>query len=82
MIYIEIMGGLGNQLFQIFTGISYSIDNKTPFKIKFNKKSSLEISGSITNIYNRENIFYFNRIKNERINQLPFMPSLGINFLF
>ena len=37
MIYIEIMGGLGNQLFQIFTGISYAIDNKTSFKIKFNK---------------------------------------------
>ncbi len=37
MIYIEIMGGLGNQLFQIFTGISYAIDNKTAFKIKFNK---------------------------------------------
>ena len=37
MIYIEIMGGLGNQLFQIFTGISYAIDNKIPFKIKFNK---------------------------------------------
>jgi len=41
MIYIEIMGGLGNQLFQIFTGISYSIDNKTPFKIKFNKKDEV-----------------------------------------
>lgn len=33
MIYIELMGGLGNQLFQIFTGISYSLDNKIPFKI-------------------------------------------------
>lgn len=41
MIYIEIMGGLGNQLFQIFTGISYSIDNKTQFKIKFNKKDEV-----------------------------------------
>ena len=28
---IEIMGGLGNQLFQIFTLISYSITNKSPF---------------------------------------------------
>jgi len=37
MIYIEIMGGLGNQLFQIFTGISYSLDNKIPFKINNNK---------------------------------------------
>jgi hypothetical protein len=33
MIFIELMGGLGNQLFQIFTGISYSLDNKIPFKI-------------------------------------------------
>ena len=31
------MGGLGNQLFQIFTGISYGLDNKTAFKIKFSK---------------------------------------------
>lgn len=38
MIYIEIMGGLGNQLFQIFTGISYSINYRVPFKIKYNKE--------------------------------------------
>ena len=31
---IEIMGGLGNQLFQIFTLISYSIKNKKPFFIE------------------------------------------------
>ena len=31
MITIEIMGGLGNQLFQIFTLISTAIDYKTPF---------------------------------------------------
>ena len=34
MIYIEIMGGLGNQLFQIFCGIAYSLENNIPFKIK------------------------------------------------
>ena len=60
----------------------HRLDLSTSKNIKFNKKSSVEISGSITNIYNRENIFYFNRIKNKRINQLPFMPSVGINFLF
>ena len=37
MIYIEIMGGLGNQLFQIFCGIAYSFDNKIPFKINSSK---------------------------------------------
>jgi len=37
MIYIEIMGGLGNQLFQIFCGIAYSLENRIPFKINANK---------------------------------------------
>ena len=37
MIYIEIMGGLGNQLFQIFCGIAYSLENRIPFKINISK---------------------------------------------
>jgi len=37
MIYIEIMGGLGNQLFQIFCGIAYSFENRIPFKINASK---------------------------------------------
>jgi hypothetical protein len=31
MITIELMGGLGNQLFQIFTVIGYSLQNRIPF---------------------------------------------------
>jgi hypothetical protein len=34
MITIELMGGLGNQLFQIFALIGYSMDNKTSFYIE------------------------------------------------
>jgi hypothetical protein len=37
MIYIEIMGGLGNQLFQIFCGIAYSLEKRIPFKINVSK---------------------------------------------
>jgi hypothetical protein len=37
MIYIELLGGLGNQLFQIFCGIAYSFENKIAFKINNNK---------------------------------------------
>ena len=37
MIYIEIMGGLGNQLFQIFCGIAYSLEHRVPFKINISK---------------------------------------------
>ena len=45
-------------------------------KINLNNKSKLDITASVTNIYNRENIFYFNRIAHERVNQLPFLPYL------
>ena len=51
-------------------------------KFYFNEMTSLEVSLSITNIYNRANIFYIDRITNERVDQLPFMPSLGLNFKF
>jgi len=37
---------------------------------------------SITNVYNRENIFYFDRIKWQRVNQLPIMPSIGMSLKF
>ena len=37
MIYVELMGGLGNQLFQIFCGIAYSFENRTSFRINNNK---------------------------------------------
>ncbi|MBT3209638.1 MAG: TonB-dependent receptor [Bacteroidetes bacterium] len=48
----------------------------------FGNNSELKITFSITNIYDRENIFYFDRIKHSRVNQLPIMPSLGASFKF
>ena len=37
MITCNLMGGLGNQLFQIFTTIAYSIDNNTGFSFLYQK---------------------------------------------
>lgn len=37
---------------------------------------------SIINVYNRANIFYFDRVRNTRVNQLPFMPSVGCTYAF
>lgn len=42
MLTVEIMGGLGNQLFQIFTLLSTSLDNKIPFYFEYKDKSSRE----------------------------------------
>ncbi len=42
----------------------------------------LEFLIGITNLYNRENIFYFDRITKSRINQLPILPSFGLTLRF
>jgi len=49
---------------------------------ELSKNLVLEITFSTTNVYNRENIFYFDRIKHERVNQLPIIPSIGANLTF
>lgn len=51
-------------------------------KFEFRKNMTLDAVLSITNVYNRENIFYFDRVKYERVNQLPFMPSAGFTLTF
>jgi len=56
------------------------INVKKTFAISEN--SIVEISAGATNIYNRENIFYFDRVKFQRINQLPVLPSIGANWKF
>ncbi len=49
---------------------------------KFPSGQQIELGASILNVYNRKNVFYFDRISQTRVNQLPIMPSLGIVFKF
>ena len=60
----------------------HRLDASISKNIKLNKSSNLDMTLSVTNIYNRENIFYFNRVKHERVNQLPLMPSFGASITF
>ena len=53
---------------------------KRTFEIGNN--ASLQASFSLTNSYNRRNIFYFSRVTNKEVYQLPFMPSLGLSLKF
>lgn len=46
------------------------------------KSSILEFNLSITNVYNRNNLFYQDRISGDRVNQLPIMPSFGLSLTF
>ncbi|MCX6257991.1 MAG: TonB-dependent receptor [Bacteroidia bacterium] len=44
--------------------------------------STFEVVVSVTNVYDRSNIFYYDRIKNQRVNQLPILPSIGLSLTF
>jgi carboxypeptidase-like protein/TonB-dependent receptor-like protein len=50
--------------------------------IKFSKYSELEAVASVTNLYNRSNIFFVDRITSNRVDQLPILPSFGLVFKF
>ncbi|GAB4285459.1 MAG: carboxypeptidase regulatory-like domain-containing protein [Marinilabiliales bacterium] len=60
----------------------HRLDFNIKRKFFFVNNSELEISASVTNVYNRNNVFYFNRLTHERVDQLPIMPSIGMSFTF
>jgi len=60
----------------------HRLDASLKKNFTFSKNSKLEVVASVTNVYDRDNIFYFDRVKNERIDQLPILPSVGMSFTF
>ena len=49
---------------------------------KFKNEDVLEMIASVTNVYNRNNIFYINRVTGKQIYQFPILPSFGLNYKF
>jgi hypothetical protein len=45
-------------------------------------KNIFELVAGVTNAYNRNNIFYVNRITNQKIYQFPVLPSIGMSYKF
>ena len=50
--------------------------------VVFKNKSKLELNFGVTNVYDRENIFYVDRITAEKVYQLPVLPSFGMAWGF
>ena len=60
----------------------HRLDMSVSKVFEISKYSSLDLNVGVTNLYNRENIFYFDRVKYETVYQLPVLPSFGVNLTF
>ncbi len=60
----------------------HRLDVSVQKNIDITDRLNVELVASVTNAYNRANIFYFDRVRFDRVNQLPIMPSLAARFNF
>ncbi len=60
----------------------HRLDVSAKRRFILNKKSSLDATVALTNAYDRNNIFYVNRIRNTRVYQLPLFPSMNLTWNF
>jgi hypothetical protein len=50
--------------------------------LQISQAMGLHFNASVINLYDRSNIFYFDRITGQRVNQLPILPTLSIGLDF
>ena len=60
----------------------HRLDINVKRKFQLSEESFLEFDFSVTNVYDRKNLFYVNRITNTIVYQLPMLPSFGVNWTF
>jgi len=60
----------------------YRLDLSVKKTFALGRYTRLEANLGVTNVSDRQNIFYVNRLTGEEIYQLPIMPSAGLMFYF
>jgi hypothetical protein len=73
-----IYGDINSQQLSDYHRLDLSIKKK----FDFHKAGVMTASFTLTNVYNRDNIFYVDTYENEKIYQLPNLPSIGLNYKF
>ncbi len=58
----------------------HRLDLSVQKNFTFSDYANLEVVLGVSNAYDRDNIFYFDRVRFDRVNQLPIIPSLGVRF--
>jgi len=74
----SILGEFNSQRLPYYHRLDITVKQKLVFK----NKTEMELIASVTNVYNRQNIFYVNRITSEKIYQFPILPSVGMSYKF
>jgi len=60
----------------------HRLDLSVKKTMQFGDRLGLEVTAAVTNAYNRDNIFFFDRVKYEREDQLPIIPSISVKGTF
>lgn len=60
----------------------HRLDLNAKRTIKLKKSMELDINVGVTNAYDRRNVFYIDRVTGQRVDQLPILPSVGIDWKF
>ncbi|MCB0402163.1 MAG: TonB-dependent receptor [Flavobacteriales bacterium] len=60
----------------------HRLDVNIKRKFELGKNSTLEANLGATNAYNRDNLFYVDRVTADKVYQLPLMPSFGLSLTF
>ena len=77
-----LLWGLLNSVFYVIEAFSKRIAPIVKKQFNFKNKDVLELVASVTNAYNRNNIFYVNRTTSKKIYQFPILPSFGLSYKF
>jgi len=79
-------GTIGIVFANQINGGRLSYFHRLDFSVKkqfvLSERSKLDATFAITNVYNRQNIFYVDRITNVKKYQLPFFPSFNLTWSF
>jgi len=60
----------------------HRVDVSVKRRFVITKKSNIDAIFSVSNVANRNNIFYVDRITNAKVYQLPLFPSLSVGWSF
>lgn len=60
----------------------HRLDFNVRKSVKLSNRLNLEMNAGVTNVYNRANVFYIDRITGRRVDQLPILPTIGVDLSF